>query len=154
MQIIKIEKDVLEFLHSFTQIDKDNFHLEVLSLFPVACCEYSSMMLARFLIEKKGYNIADVLIIKGQSTSDIYQLHLWLKVNGVIVDITAGQFNEVEKSIIIDEHGYWHNKSFYKLDAYTPAIDFKNYVDEFDLPTLENDYLMIVQQIHQNSTTL
>ena len=153
MQIIKIEKDVLEFLHSFTQIDKDNFHLEVLSLFPVACCEYSSMMLARFLIEKKGYNIADVLIIKGQSTSDIYQLHLWLKVNGVIVDITAGQFNEVEKSIIIDEHGYWHNKSFYKLDAYTPAIDFKNYVDEFDLPTLENDYLMIVQQIHQNSTT-
>ena len=153
MQIIKIEKDVLEFLHSFTQIDKDNFHLEVLSLFPVACCEYSSMMLARFLIEKKGYNIADVLMIKGQSTSDIYQLHLWLKVNGVIVDITAGQFNEVEKSIIIDEHGYWHNKSFYKLDAYTPAIDFKNYVDEFDLPTLENDYLMIVQQIHQNSTT-
>ena len=153
MQIIKIEKDVLEFLHSFSQIDKDNFHLEVLSLFPVACCEYSSMMLARFLIEKKGYNIADVLIIKGQSTSDIYQLHLWLKVNGVIVDITAGQFNEVEKSIIIDEHGYWHNKSFYELDAYTPAIDFKNYVDEFDLPTLENDYLMIVQQIHQNSTT-
>ena len=39
----------------------------------------------------------------------------------------------------IYEHGYWHNKSFYELDAYTPAIDFKNYVDEFDEPTLEND---------------
>ena len=153
MQIIKIEKDVLEFLHSFTQIDKDNFHLEVLSLFPVACCEYSSMMLARFLIEKKGYNIADVLIIKGQSTSDIYQLHLWLKVNGVIVDITAGQFIEAENSIIIDEHGSWHNKFFYELDAYTPSIDFKSYVDEFDQPILENDYLMIFQRIHQNSKT-
>ena len=69
------------------------------------------------------------------------------------MDITAGQFIEAEKSIIIDEHGSWHNKFFYELDAYTPAIDFKNYVDEFDLPTLENDYLMIVQQIHQNSTT-
>ena len=154
MQIIKIEKDVLEFLHSFTQIDKDNFHLEVLSLFPVACCEYSSMMLARFLIEKKSYNIADVLMIKGQSIADVYQLHLWLKVNGVIVDITAGQFNEVEKSIIIDEHGSWHNKFFYVLDAYMPSTDFESYVDEFDQPTLENDYLMIVQQIHQNSTTL
>ena len=75
MQIIKIEKDVLEFLHSFTQIDKDNFHLEVLSLFPVACCEYSSMMLARFLIEKKGYNIADVLMIKGRSIAEFYHLH-------------------------------------------------------------------------------
>ena len=154
MPIVKIEKDVLEFLHSFSQIDKDNFNLEVLSLFPVACCEYSSMMLARFLIEKKGYNIADVLMIKGQSIADVCQLHLWLKVNGVIVDITAGQFNEAEKSIIIDEHGSWHNKFFYVLDAYMPSTDFESYVDEFDQPTLENDYLMIVQQIHQNSTML
>ena len=77
-----------------------------------------------------------------------------LKVNDVIVDITAGQFNEAEKSIIIDEHGAWHNKLFNVLDAYTPSTDFENYVDEFDQPTLENDYLMIVQQIHQNSTTL
>ncbi|ENW05311.1 hypothetical protein [Acinetobacter beijerinckii] len=112
------------------------------------------MMLARCLIEKKGYNIADILMIKGQSISDVHQLHLWLKVNGIIVDITAGQFNEAEKSIIIDKYGSWHNKFFYELDAYTPVIDFKNYVDEFDQPILENDYLMIVQQIHQNSTTL
>ncbi len=154
MQVIKIEKDVLEFLRGFSRIDKDNFQFELLSLFPIACCEYSSMMLARFLIEKKCYNIADVLMIKGQSISDVYQLHLWLKVNGVVVDITVGQFNEAEKPIIIDEHGSWHNKFFYELDAYTPVIDFKNYVDEFDQPILENDYLMVVQQIHQNSTTL
>jgi len=75
-------------------------------------------------------------------------------VNGVIVDITVGQFNEAEKSIIIDEHGSWHNKFFYVLNTYTPSTDFENYVDEFDKLTLENDYLMIVQQIHQNSTTL
>lgn len=154
METIKIENVVLEFLHGFSQIDENDFHLELLSLFPVTCCEYSSMMLARFLIEKKGYNIADVLMIKGQSISDAYQIHLWLKINGVIVDITAGQFNEAEKPIIIDEHGSWHNKFFYELDAYTPVIDFKNYVDEFDQPILENDYLMIAQQIHQNSTTL
>ncbi|WP_228199860.1 MULTISPECIES: hypothetical protein [Acinetobacter] len=79
---------------------------------------------------------------------------LTLKVNGIIADITAGQFNEAENSIIIDEHGSWHNKFFYILNAYTPSIDFENYVDEFDQPTIENDYLMIVQQIHQNSTTL
>ena len=154
MQIIKIEKDVLEFLRGFSRIDKDNFQFELLSLFPIACCEYSSMMLARFLIEKKGYNIADVIMITGQSISDVHELHLWLKVNGVIVDITAGQFNEAEKSIIIDKHGSWHNNFFYVLNAYTPSIDFENYVDEFDQPILENDYLMIVQQIHENSTTL
>jgi hypothetical protein len=154
MSTVKIAKDVLEFLYGFSQVDKDDFHLEVLSLFPVACCEYSSMMLARFLIEEKGYNIADISIIKGQSIVDKGQLHLWLKVNGVIVDITAGQFNEAENLIIIDEHGYWHNKFFYELDTYVPSIDFENYIDEFDEPTLENDYLMIVKRIHQNSTTL
>lgn len=154
MSIFKIEKDTLEFLHGFFQIDKCNFQFELLSLFPIACCEYSSMMLARFLVEKKGYNIANILMIKGQSISDMRQLHLWLKVNGIMVDITARQFNEDERSIIIDEHGYWHNKFFYELDVYTPTIDFKNYVDEFDQPILENDYLMIVQQIPQNSTML
>lgn len=154
MSIFKLEKDVLEFLHGFFQIDKDNFQFELLSLFPIACCEYSSMMLARFLVEKKGYNIADVLMIKGQSISDVNQLHLWLKVNGIIVDITAGQFIEAEKSIIIDGYGSWHNKFFNELDAYRPLIDFKNYIDEFDQPTLENDYLMIVQRMNQNSTTL
>ncbi|MCZ3030126.1 UNVERIFIED_CONTAM: hypothetical protein KWE62_18060 [Acinetobacter baumannii] len=154
MSISKIEKDVLEFLHGFFQIDKGSFQFELLSLFPIACCEYSSMMLARFLVEKKGYNIADVLMIKGQSIADVYQLHLWLKVNGVIVDITAGQFNEAEKSIIIDKHGSWHNENFYVLDTFKPSIDFDNYVDEFDQLVLENDYLMIVQRIHKNSTTL
>lgn len=153
MSVFKIEKDVLEFLHGFSQIDKDDFHLGLLSLFPIACCEYFSMILARFLIEEKGYNIRDVLMIKGQSISDVDQLHLWLKVHGVMVDVTAGQFNEAEKSITIDEHDSWHNKFFYELDVYTPSIDFGNYVDEFDKPTLENDYLMIVQRIHQNSTT-
>lgn len=109
MSILTLKSDVTDFLHAFFQIDKDNFHLEVLSLFPVACCEYSSLLLARFLIEIKDYNPKDISMIKGQSILDVDQLHLWLKVNGIIVDITAGQFNEAEKPIIIDEHGCWHN---------------------------------------------
>ncbi len=36
MQIIKIEKDVLGSYTALLKIDKDNFHLEVLSLF--SCC--------------------------------------------------------------------------------------------------------------------
>ena len=95
-----------------------NKPLEVLFLFPVACCEYSSLLLARFLIEIKDYNPKDISMIKGQSILDVDQLHLWRKVNGVIVDITAGQFNEAEKPIIIDEYSSWHNKYFYVLDTY------------------------------------
>jgi len=154
MSILNIKKDVLEFLYGFSKIDKDDFHLEVLSLFPKACCEYSSMLLARFLIEEKGYNITDILMIKGQSIVEVDQLHLWLNVSGVIVDITAGQFKAAENPIIIDAYGSWHHKIFYELETYIPSIDFKNYVDDFGELTLEKDYLMIIQHTRQNSTLL
>ncbi|MDC4876206.1 hypothetical protein OHW03_08365 [Acinetobacter baumannii] len=78
---------------------------EVLSLFLIACCEYSSMLLAHFLIEEKSYDITDVLMIKGESILDIDQLHLWLNMSGVIVAITAGQFEVAENPIIIDAYG-------------------------------------------------
>ncbi|MDR6798321.1 hypothetical protein [Acinetobacter calcoaceticus] len=153
MSIVNIKKDVLEFLHGFSKIDKDDFHLEVLSLFPKACCEYSSLLLARFLIEVKCYTPTDIFMIKGQSLVKADQLHSWLKVNGIIIDITAGQF-EAEKPIIIDAHSSWHNNFFYELETYVPSTDFKNYVDDFGELTLEKDYLMIVQRAHQNSTLL
>ncbi|WP_368578729.1 hypothetical protein [Acinetobacter pittii] len=154
MSIINIKKDVLEFLYGFSKIVKDDFHLEVLSLFPKACCEYSSMLLARFLIEEKGYDFTDVLMIKGQSIVDVGELHLWLNVSGVIVDITAEQFEMAENPIIIDAPSSWHHKTFYELGTYSPSLDFKNYVDDFGELTLEKDYLMIVQHTRQNSTLL
>lgn len=154
MSIANIKHDVLEFLHRFSKIEKDDFYVELLSLFPKACCEYSSMLLARFLIEEKGYDFTDVLMIKGQSIVDVGELHLWLNVSGVIVDITAGQFEMAENPIIIDAYGLWHYKTFYELETYSPLLDFKNYVDDFGELTLEKDYLMIVQHTRQNSTLL
>jgi len=154
MSIVNIKKDVLEFLYGFYKINKDDFYFEVLSLFPRACCEYSSMLLARFLIEEKGYDITDVLMIKGESIVDVDQLHLWLKVSGFIVDITAGQFKVAENPIIIDAYGSWHHKTFYELETYSPSLDFKNYVDDFGELTLEKDYLRIVQHTRQSSTLL
>lgn len=154
MSIVNIKNDVLEFLHGFYKIDKDDFYLEVLSLFPRACCEYSSRLLARFLIEEKGYDITDILMIKGQSIVDVGQLHLWLSVSGVIVDLTAGQFKVAENPIIIDAPSSWHHRTFYELETYSPSLDFKDYIDDFGELTLEKDYLMIVQHTCQNSTLL
>lgn len=84
-------------------------------------------------------------MIKGQSILDVDQLHLWLKVSGVIVDITAGQIKGTENPIIIDALSSWHHKTFYELETYSPSLDFKYYVYDFGELTLEKDYLMRVQ---------
>lgn len=47
---VKIEKDVQDFLKAFSKINKADFHFKILSLFPDNCCEFTSMLLARFLI--------------------------------------------------------------------------------------------------------
>ncbi|MCU4347519.1 hypothetical protein KTH05_07130 [Acinetobacter lactucae] len=70
------KKDVNEFFEGLKSVPKDEFQLEVLSLFPIACCEYSAMLLARFLIEKRNYNPFQILMLTGQCKINHEQLHL------------------------------------------------------------------------------
>lgn len=145
---IRIEKDVQDFLKAFFQINKANFHFRILSLFPNNCCEFTSMLLARFLIEERGYKITDVLMIKGQCRKKSSQLHLWLDVLDIKVDLTSGQFEDAPK-IIIAEYHYWHDH-FQIVDIYLPEINFDNYLGDYEERALEYDYMQIIKQINGN----
>lgn len=151
MLISKIRADVYTFLNGFSQINQNDFHFEVLSKFPVSCCEYSSMLLARFLIEEKKYNIADILMIKGQYVADSDQLHLWLKINGIVVDITAGQFEVAKTQVVIDDLGKWHDRWFKLIDIYFPEINFDDYLGYCDEQVLEYDYQQILKKISRRT---
>ena len=146
--IVQIEKDVQDFLKAFSKINEANFHFKILSLFPKYCCEFTSMLLARFLIEEKGYKITDVLMIKGQCRKNPSQLHLWLDVLGIKVDLTSGQFEDAPK-IIIAEYHYWHDH-FQIVDIYLPEINFESYLGDYEERALEYDYMQIIKQINGN----
>ncbi|WP_228140722.1 hypothetical protein [Acinetobacter sp. TGL-Y2] len=148
---MEIGNDVQKFLNAISQINKDDFNFSVLSLFPKECCEYSSMMLARYLIEECGYAASKIKMITGQFRDDYQSKHLWLNVLGMTVDITCGQFKNSPKNIIIEQVSAWHD-SFIILDSSKPIINFESYLDDYEEQALEYDYSMIIQNIHQNLT--
>lgn len=147
---VRIEKDVQDFLKAFSQINKADFYFRILSLFPNNCCEFTSMLLARFLIEERGYKLTDVLMIKGRCRKKSSQLHLWLDVLDIKVDLTSGQFEDAPK-IIIAEYHYWHDH-FQIVDIYLPEINFDNYLGDYEERVLEYDYMQIIKQINGNLT--
>lgn len=148
MSILTIKSDVTDFLHAFSQVEKDDFHFEILSRFPDSCCEFSSMLLARFLVEEKGYAIRDILMYKGQFILNKDQFHLWLNVKGIVVDITVGQFKEAPTQIIIDNSRDWHDQWFELIDINLPEINFDDYLGYCNELVLEYDYQQILKKMN------
>ena len=84
---------------------KSNRGLLIKSLrnFPNGSCSDTSILLARFMIEKEcGY-------FQRMFGEKIDGTHVWLSQNGIIVDITASQFGKNIDSVIVTRDHSWHN---------------------------------------------
>ena len=147
--VLKINIDVKSFQLGLSDVDRDSFSWGMLShFFPKNCCEGLSMMLARFLIEERGYDQSDIFMVKGERL-DIGEnsgCHLWLVVNGVIVDITLGQFSDAPKNEVISMQSTWH-KSFDLLDKTAANSTFKFYVSAYNEQIIDKDYHLIIKKI-------
>ena len=74
--------------------------------FPVECCHYACNLLTIFLFDQGYTNIQK---FSGGRPDDSSESHLWLTVNGVIVDITAYQFDETIEKAIVARDSSWHS---------------------------------------------
>lgn len=137
-----IEKDVDIFLNAFLKIPKNEFKFQLLDEFPTACCEFSSLLLAKFLVEVRKYDDIQVKIITGRAKKDNFIIHLWLEVFGITVDITAHQFDHAPQQTIVTVKSSWH--TYFKIiKRESPEISFENLDDE-PKEELESDYLRIL----------
>jgi hypothetical protein len=75
--------------------------------FPKAACGDTSLVLGQFLHEAGfvdvEYICGDKYRADGKGDS-----HAWLRYEGLIVDITADQFPEVEEKVILTRSSEWH----------------------------------------------
>lgn len=71
--------------------------------FPNGSCDDASILLARYLSEKGNF---DIKLVKGGFDN---KTHNWLEVDDFIVDITAKQFNFIDK-YIVSSNSDWHNQ--------------------------------------------
>jgi hypothetical protein len=77
--------------------------------FPTQTCDHSSILLGRYLREN---GFVDVQYVDKGSRGPNHETHAWLEVDGIIVDITANQFQDVSDAAIVTEDHSWHS-SFY-----------------------------------------
>jgi hypothetical protein len=75
-----------------------------LQVFPRGACGDVSLLLGKYLHENGEAGIEYVSGKNGDQT------HGWLELNGIIVDITADQFDSIIESVVVTTCSTWHQK--------------------------------------------
>ncbi len=74
--------------------------------FPSECCHHACTLLGIFLFEHGVENLQKIV---GDCPDDANGQHLWIEVDGVIVDITAYQFAGILERVIVKRISKWHS---------------------------------------------
>jgi hypothetical protein len=75
--------------------------------FPKNCCHRISEVLAIYL---KSKGIEGIKYIHCANYKFPSGVHCWLEVDGLAVDITADQFEEVNTKVIVQSRNIWHSQ--------------------------------------------
>lgn len=101
--------------------------MEWFNHFPLGCCLDTSLMLAKYF-HAKGFGISELVSGCRENKS-----HAWLELDGLIIDITADQFDEVSEKIIVTKESEFHDSFNYerKRNAYNKSLTGSNFGDAY-----------------------
>lgn len=106
-----------------------------LASFPVGSCGDASLLLGTYL---KDSGLGEWTYHSGSRGQ---QTHGWIERDGVIVDITADQFPDVDTEVVVTRGREWHSQFEHTSGSSGPAT-LKAW-DGPAMPDLESDYLLI-----------
>lgn len=116
-----LHQPVTVFRKSMLKAKSDGYRFELLDTFPTGCCEFTSYLLAKFLIEKIG--ISSLKIITGENHFKKSQRHIWLKFGEVDIDITADQFSSTARAVFVEANSEWHKRfTIIKIEIPNPKL--------------------------------
>jgi hypothetical protein len=83
----------------------------IMHSFPHSCCKVASQMLARYLATHARVPL--VQFVSGRRHGEPYcsggwQAHVWVEAGGVVIDITADQYDEMTHPVIAMPSSDWH----------------------------------------------
>jgi len=110
-----------------------------LKSFPNGACGDVSYLLAKYL-EESGCGKFDYVLGKRRPNS---HSHTWLEQNGVIIDITADQFEGISTEVLVTTDRSWHLQ-FKEEDRH--VADFERYNGN-TVSNLRASYRQVVIQI-------
>lgn len=76
--------------------------------FPRGTCSDASLLLGVYL-QREGYDeITYISGNRGKRSDGSWTSHAWLEIGNIVVDITAGQFDEISTDWIVLHDSMWH----------------------------------------------
>jgi len=107
--------------------------------FPEGCCGDAALLLGTYLIDQGHGTFDYVLGYRGDRS------HAWIERNGLIIDITADQFPDMDVPIIISTDSAWHRT----FEPRVPnAANFRIY-DERTVEHLDDAYGMVLEYLQR-----
>jgi hypothetical protein len=91
--------------------------------FPKGWCGDAAPLLLQYLTDS-GFGEFEYVCgeTRDFDPDEMPQSHAWLEQNGLIIDITANQFSEIEEPVMITCDKTWHEQ-FVELSRYKTGID-------------------------------
>lgn len=119
-------ENVRLFRKAMLKVQSRGFKFPVLNDFPLGCCEFTSYLLAKYMIDEFKL---PVRMVRGENIYKLSQRHVWLRVGSMDIDITANQFSSTNKTMFFESYSLWHQRySIY--DTETPDSSFNQFHDE------------------------
>jgi hypothetical protein len=82
-----------------------------LGTFPRVCCKPASLLLGKYLADKLDCRPVEFVSAQGwDQNGKLSRSHFWLEHGGLIIDITADQYPEIEQPVIVTTDHTWHNQ--------------------------------------------
>ena len=110
-----------------SDLSSDEFYLKT---FPRVCCKPASMVLGKYLVDEVGCR--PLTFVEGKSwghNGGLLRSHWWIEHEGLVIDITADQFAEIEQPVIVTTDLGWYEQ-FAHLERYS-------YSETLEIDTLE-----------------
>lgn len=102
----RIRELATQFREAIQKCDREELPLS-LADYPIGSCADASMLLGTYF---KDNGIGGFMLIKGKrGAGDSLETHYWLEKGNMLIDITADQFQDMNKKIVITEvSSIWH----------------------------------------------
>lgn len=139
----QIERIATAFRTAVLQLNKSTWPV-CLQQFPTGACGDASLLLGTLLEERGQGQFEYICGIRSESISGHpAPSHAWLELGGLIVDVTADQFDEVSDSVIVSVNSGWHRS--WIVESKAPA-NFRHY-DPHTVASLQSVYDQIVRSM-------
>ena len=92
-----------------TALETGSYLRSGLRSFPRGACGDASRLLGIYL---ESLGLGKWTYVQGQAGGQRFATHAWVEQDGLIVDITADQFDDVAEPVIVTRDRSWHDRRF------------------------------------------